>query len=209
MFVLFYSSILRVYGRVIYTKRLQPSVLSDEVSGIKRFCAEKGIRQFLCFLHLIIKFGAVTNLGILVTKILFTQTREEYEHDHDVNFPIAAMIFKEDPKDFISFQDLFGEILDRSSPVESCAWSRISDTYEQQALWTRNKLHISTCSNHAERFHRTLKACFNSISNLGQKIHCFHSEINSKLVQLSIPGESKQQLRSWIAKIIAKMKKFG
>jgi hypothetical protein len=95
--------------------------------------------------------------------MLFTQTREEYENDHAVNFTIAAMIFNEDQHHLQAFQDLYGEILNHLAPPASCTCTRINDNNEEQALWTQNDLHISTCSNHAERFHRTERRFKSSI----------------------------------------------
>jgi hypothetical protein len=134
MFIRFYSNIHRVYGDDTYIKLLHLSVLSDEGAGIKKFCTEKGIRQFFCYSYLINKFGAGTNLGILVSKMLFTQSREEYDRDHTTNFTLAAMIFEEEPKHLIAFQELFGEILDRTASPDLCPWTKINDNYEEQAF---------------------------------------------------------------------------
>jgi hypothetical protein len=74
----------------VYTKLLHLPVLSDEGTGLRKFCGDKGIRQFFCFRHLINKFGAGSLIVALVRKMLFYSKIEEYYSQLHINLGIAA-----------------------------------------------------------------------------------------------------------------------
>jgi hypothetical protein len=188
------------FGNEAINALVKLSVLSDEGLGIKKFCDDNHIKQFFCFRHLINKFGPGTNIAILVAKILFTQTKAEFEIEHAVNFTIAKKIFALDPRHLQAFEKLFGEKLVQNKETKIWTWVKVDNTYDEQALWARNKDHISTCSNHAERFHRTLKSRLKQVSTMGEQAHVFRHEIYTKSIEFGCPGKSRMQLRRWMTK---------
>jgi hypothetical protein len=204
MFTLFYTALHRTFGPEALKIAMSLAVLSDEGVGIKKFCHDNNIKQFLCYRHLINKFGPGTDIATLVSKMLFTQTREDYAAQRELNFMMAAIILSKDGKHLHAFEDLFGVKLDPLKKPENNPWTRVDDRYEAQALWTRAISHIATCSNHAERFHRTLKAQLCNTSSFAQKIHAFHHEINKKTIGLSQKGESRKGLRTWMSQLKTK-----
>jgi hypothetical protein len=114
-------------------------VLSDQGSGLKRFCEEKGYKHYFCHRHLIEKWGAKGHLGMLVTRALREQSWELFQlHWPTLNADAQAMldvglITQGEYDKFIKFLDLKHEF-------PHGIWHRIADG-------------VSSCSNHAERFH--------------------------------------------------------
>jgi ubiquitin C-terminal hydrolase len=121
-------------------------ILSDEGPGLISFGKEqqkkKHWKHFFCHRHLIEKFGAGGWLGMLVTQILRLQTEEEYEELRPVFLEIA-------------FQWFLGGLID---------WDHFGKFHTFLAkkflhgIWVREGDGVSTCSNHAERFHGVVKA---------------------------------------------------
>jgi hypothetical protein len=144
MFTRFYSSVKRSFGDPALRKMLSLNVLADEGVGIKKFCKDNSINQFFCFRHLINKFGPGTDIATLVAKMLFTETKQEYDEQHELNFCMAGLIFTKQLKHLQAFEDLFGEKFEQNKQTGEFSWVHINDNYEEQALWTRNNAHIST-----------------------------------------------------------------
>ena len=78
LFEQFYTFIKSVDDDAYEKLKVIP-VLSDEGSAIEKFCNDNKIRQFLCYTHLIRKFGANTQLGGIVKGLLFQKSPEDFK----------------------------------------------------------------------------------------------------------------------------------
>ena len=128
-------------------------VLSDQGSAIITFCKIKNIKQFFCYRHILEKFGSQSILAIYARMLLFTTKIEIYEKKldqvlSDVNLLIQNHVISE--KQIHKFIDHF------NLKYENGILLRNEIIDFESSLWNRAMLGISTCSNHIERFHRTL-----------------------------------------------------
>jgi hypothetical protein len=131
---------------------LNKPVLSDQGSGLRAFCKSRGIEQFFCHRHLIEKFGSSSLCGELVAQALFCKTKQEFEAYleqavSDIARAIESEVITEAAgKELLKFLGY----KDGNSNNDPIAF--------EHGMWNRAGLGISTCSNHAERFHRSVNS---------------------------------------------------
>jgi hypothetical protein len=194
MYGLFYEKLQSVVHPDIFDRILHLPVLSDEGTGLKSFCRENQIPQFFCFRHLINKFGAGSLIATLVRKMLFISTKERYVEQLPENLGLASSLFRGDPIHLRAFEELFLVTFEPHSNQRFDTWSPQDPTYDAQALWTRMALHVGTCSNHAERFHRTLKSFVEKCDSMDSKFLNVQHNVVGRVVRLSQPGSSRFML---------------
>jgi predicted Zn-ribbon and HTH transcriptional regulator len=195
MFSLFYSKLKTVVPPDTYEHLCSLPVLSDEGTGIKKFCCDLRIRQFYCFRHLINKFGAAGIIGALVRKMLFISKKHDFDEELEVNLAIAASYFRGNPKKLRLFEELFLVTFEPNDDTKKETWTIHSPGYDEQALWSRMELHVGTCSNHAERFHRTLKAGVDISAPLEAKVLNIQENAIGRVKRLSEEGGSRLMLQ--------------
>ena len=120
-------------------------VLSDEGLALKKFCEDNSITQFLCFTHLIRKFGASTKLGGIVKGLLFQKSPEDFKRVWKLWNPQIVDLLNNNQKHIKQFEQLF-----------ECSFTngKLSEpNFHKQAIWERARFSIPTTTNHAESTH--------------------------------------------------------
>jgi hypothetical protein len=138
-FAWFYQDLELMHGGTLPPK----PILSDRGLGLIAFGLHI-MAHFFCYRHLIENFGARGLLGILVTRVLrlpsedaFRAALQEVVDEADLLLS-NERITDDDHKCFIDFLG-----------------GRDGSEY-RHGRWLRIRYGVSTCSNHAERFHRTV-----------------------------------------------------
>jgi hypothetical protein len=157
LFTLLYDALVK--AGVDLAKLLLLPVLSDEGAAIGAFChnwpKSKGGQElvhFHCHRHLIEKFGSGTPLALLVRDVLFCPSQEIWlAMVPGLKLDVQSLLDRKDitedqAKKFWEFVGYPG------GEVTNCA----PDCPD--ILWNRADRRVSTCSNHAERFHRSVNA---------------------------------------------------
>jgi hypothetical protein len=87
--------------------------------------------------------------------MLYISTEEEFMNAIPDIQCLAAEIFLSGE---ISHKAAFEKMFGFSCSIEDgeATWTQNPSSFAKYALWTRMAAHVSTCSNHAERFHRTV-----------------------------------------------------
>ncbi len=184
LYSLLYSELTQVKD---YLQRLP--VLSDQGPGLIKFCKDYKLTQFFCIRHLINLIGPKSFFGKLVSKLLMSQTEEEFRKNHIYAIKIINGYYQQ-KKDipekvmqycFLTISD--GKII--SQPILN------TSLFTQRVLYYRG--FIAAASNHSEGFHRLLKVI--SKKNLGIEYNLTKliEQINKKFEKY-ISGESAQKL---------------
>jgi hypothetical protein len=151
-------------------------VLSDEGLGLKQFCKDHGHPHYYCHRHLIEKWGANGRLGMLVTRALREPSKELFYHHLEVLVEDArailqaGLITKAEYDKFIVFLNLEGEF-------EHGLWLRIADG-------------VSSCSNHAERFHGVINQHLGHFTLLVERLWVIAQQIRIRWAMY--PGDFRQ-----------------
>jgi hypothetical protein len=126
--------------------------------------------------------------------MLFISTREVYFAQLPTNLILASALFRGDPNHLRAFEELFLVTFVPNLDARLDAWILQTPTYDAQALWTRMELHVWICSNHAERFHRTLKNFVEKCDSMETKFLNVQHQCVGRVVRLSQPGGSRLML---------------
>jgi hypothetical protein len=146
-------------------------------AALTAFCTNNRWPQYFCHRHLIEVFGASSPLGILVAQALretsarsYLEHREQYLADaaalHDL-----ALVDNHDYEKFCSFL---------SEDFQHGIWHRISDG-------------ISSCSNHAERFHRVVNHHLPARASLPLRLCVIRDQMNAKYEKFGSQGKEQFQ----------------
>ena len=132
-------------------------VLSDGGRAIQGFCLDKNLIRFECHRHLIQGFGTNSVLAAVMLKILRSFDYEEFSENVQVGNKVLEKVKSKGKlsndceKKYLRFT---GQARDKhGNLVRKTDWA--SDV-AKWALWVREN--VTTCSNHAEAFHRVLNA---------------------------------------------------
>jgi hypothetical protein len=112
-------------------------VLSDQHLGLIAFCRRNNLSHFFCHRHLIEKFSARSPLGLLVARVLREKSARSY-HEHRPEYLAQAQAFLDEELVSPKHHRKFLKFLSEDFP---------------HGIWHRAAEGISSCSNHAERFH--------------------------------------------------------
>ena len=159
LYDLFYEAVCRLYSLQFLPKdfKFQFDVLCDAGAGLKKFCTDHGLCRFQCHRHLIEWFGNKSILKAMVLKILRSPSIE----DMSKNVAIANSVVlslkaagKLNEGTLKKYLTLTGQTLSANGRFYRSPdfWAQI----REWALWLRGN--ITSCSNHAESFHRIMKA---------------------------------------------------
>ena len=142
-------------------------ILSDEGKSIKSFVNTTKWKQYFCYRHLIEKIGSNSYLGIITKRLLYQPTLKQFQEElpqsiSDVNYLIRNKLVEQ--KSLNKFMNIFNlKIVDNLIETKY-------DIDHMNGLWHRQKLGISTCSNHIERLHRTMNEKISPNQSINQRI---------------------------------------
>ena len=172
-------------------------VLSDEGSAIEKFCEDNAIRRFLCFTHLIRKFGASSELGGLVKGLLFQKTKEDFLRAWNQKRPRIIQLLQENPSHLLQFEKLFGCQLVGNS---------LSDpNFNDQAIWEREQYHIPTTTNHAESTHSHVNFSARNVRSNVKRIQVLLKYIRQRFTKVLKRPNLRKSIN--FMKAIAKVKR--
>jgi hypothetical protein len=142
-------------------------ILCDEGPGIIAFAHRRNLLHFFCHRHLIQKFSANAPLGILAARVLRIPTYQQFL----AHLPEALAELH-----FLLFQNVI--TLDEHSRFLHFLGQ--DGTPYIHGIWSRSRWGVSTCSNHAERFHRTVNKRTAGLSSLLHRLSRILDAINEK-----------------------------
>jgi hypothetical protein len=132
LFIKFYNTIKN--ASPIYQDLLKIPVVTDEGSGLSLFCKTLKLRQFLCFKHLLNKFGNLISLYYLVRRVLYCTTRSQFEEKLPLILEIAILIFSTNTEHQKQFEFIVWYHLN----VESKVWTQFPTEFEPNYFWNRS-----------------------------------------------------------------------
>ena len=138
--------------------------LSDDHMALHSYGTANHIKQFLCHRHIIERHGANSMIAICVRILLDTYSDEEFLKQLQLTNQIIQIRFQKLTSGRESFLDAIKKYASFSGQTAKVVENMIVFTqlpgYKQEiekwGLWYRKG--VSSCSNHAESFHRTLNA---------------------------------------------------
>jgi ubiquitin C-terminal hydrolase len=168
-------------------------ILSDEGSGLKKFCSEElGWPHFFCHRHLIEKFCANSYLGKLVAQLLDILDEEE---------------FKKIRPRFVEAARSFGR-KGKAQKAQVKAFIRfISPEPFPHGQWIRIPLGVARCDQHAEGFHGVAKKAIVEVRALVLRTMKLYICICEKYE--SYPTTARNQLWDTVNALIAENRYIG
>ena len=161
LYELFHEGLYR-FHQLVYGERrpftFTLDVLSDAHSGLRRFCQDHQLRRFQCHRHLIEWFGTKALLKAMVLKVLRSPSYNKMiENVGIANSVVAALKSRNElaEKQLNKYLAFTGQTLSD----EDGRFYPLPDrdkVVSEWALWARGC--VTSCSNHAESFHRVLRA---------------------------------------------------
>ena len=164
-------------------------VLSDEGSGLIKFCNDNKLLHFFCIRHIIEKIGAKSFWGKLIARLLMAQTEEDFNMILQKNIAITNGYLQENrniPEKFLehSFIEIKGNIVRKKENIDEKFLAKI-------ALYKRSL--IAAASNHCEGFHRQLKKISKEKKGFEYNLSQLYNKINKRFEKY-ISGESADKL---------------
>jgi hypothetical protein len=142
-------------------------VLSDKGGGIRAFCLQNQLWQLFCHRHLIENAKANSPLGFLIARALREPSHRSYQEHRPQYIADAAelkqvgLLTEDQHATFLSFL---------TEDFPDGLWHRIPDA-------------ISSCTNHAERFHGVINQHLSTRSTLPERLDVIRTEIEKKYKQ--------------------------
>lgn len=183
--------------------------LSDNHSSLKAYGTNNKIKQYLCHRHIIESYGSNSLISICVRLLLDCYSEAEYMEQ----LPIANGIVQQRftrladraPQTFIDGVTKYAEFSGQKLTLDngSITFTRLPNyikQIEKWGLWFRKG--ISSCSNHAESFHRVLNASIRTKGGKPQFYSAFTTvldKINKK--QVNWKDYAQKNLSSLFSKI--------
>jgi hypothetical protein len=139
-------------------------VLSDKGTAIAAFCRRHQFMQFLCHRNLIENAGANSPLGFIVARALRERSARSYQ-DHRPQYLADA-------------EELHRVgLLSREQLL--CFGNFLTPAFEH-GIWHRIPWQMSTCSNHAERFHGVVNQHLQVRNSLPERLNVLRTEIMNR-----------------------------
>jgi hypothetical protein len=174
--------------------------LSDMGKAIGKIVKHLKAKQYICYRHLLETFGSNTLLSIVVHRLLFTSSAEDLlsrlpQALSDLNhlFGIGEINPSQLKKLINYFPILFAHNkferdLSRSLSFDEC-------------LWKRSESHVTSCSNHIERLHRTIKDKISTNMPMMKKVVIAINELTQRFIRaLTNPGSQALKFYSKLKK---------
>ncbi len=153
----FYDELTQIIGSNAQLKLLP--VLSDHGTGIEKFCKDYELKQYLCIRHILNIIGPNSFCGKLASKLLMSQTEEQFSKNYKDIIEITNNYFHnlKSAKEKVIINNNFLNYcflkLDEDNHIVPKEIDQ--NLYEKIVLSQRG--FIAAASNHAEGFHSKLK----------------------------------------------------
>jgi hypothetical protein len=164
---------------------LKKPVLSDQGSALKSFCALNQILQYFCHRHLIELWGANSPLGILVARVLREKSARSYLALRPQLISDAGALLE----------------ADRITAKEHAAFVEFLSDEFPHGLWHRMPFGISSCSNHAERFHGVVNQHLETRAGLADRLSVITEQMTSKMFSFKAGDGRRRQIREVFAQL--------
>jgi hypothetical protein len=139
-------------------------VLSDQGKALNAFCADNELPHYLCHRHLIENFGANSAIGLLAAKALRETSIRSYQSHRPQYLADAAALLEIRAVDEEDFEK-FSAFLSQDFP---------------HGIWHRMEHGISSCTNHAERFHGVVNQHLPQRSPLPVRLAIIRDQMQAK-----------------------------
>ena len=146
-----FTSFLGVIDRTSLSDLFTKPLLSDEGSALKSFAKDNNLKHFYCFRHLIEKFGSKSTIGKLVATLLFQQNEVDFLKCWNDNFEIIDDYFSKQSENKHNKVNQFKELFNYSEIDHQ-------PHFDEQSIWSRALMRVSTTSNHIESIHHQLNS---------------------------------------------------
>jgi hypothetical protein len=166
-------------------KFVKKPVLSDQGSALKKFCKLNEYKHYFYHRHLIEKWGAKGHLGMLATRVLREPSSELFQlHLPTLQADAQAMV----DVHLITNDELekFNKFLDLENKFPHGLWHRIADG-------------VSSCSNHAERFHGVINQHLGGMKAFVQRLLIIKKQILARWREYPFPRYHFRQLKDAVA----------
>jgi hypothetical protein len=143
--------------------------LSDQGKGLKRFVQMVDGIHFFCYRHILENIGASSLTVIIVRRHLFTSCLDEFKSEYQQAIADLHSLWTRGlltQKQIHQIEKLFLWHFDGETFTVNEA-----DLTFPQALWVRQALGVTTCSNHEERINRTCNSRTHPFLNLVRRLH--------------------------------------
>ena len=130
-------------------------VLSDGGGALRAFCKKWKLQQFHCHRHLIEWFGTRSLMSVIMMKLLRSANLCEFIKNINLGNQVVGRLCQENkltPNAMKKYIKFTGQKQRYSPSVLS--GEELPKMVSRWALWVRE--YVTTCSNHAESFHRVL-----------------------------------------------------
>jgi hypothetical protein len=192
LFEIFHDALI-AYGMPENRLRSLP-VLSDEGRALMKYSDKYHSYHFYCFCHLIRKFGAGSASGLIARRALYCSTFAEFMTElpqlaSDLRVQLAKGIISEE-----SYKSLCAFIGFELAPDGSMT-GKMTDF--RHGLWERGPFGVSTCDNHAERFHGVLNKASDTRTALSVRLGILQREIRRRFDKYTTDpnGQAKKHFR--------------
>jgi hypothetical protein len=160
-------------------------VLSDQGSGLKKFCENNGYKHYFCHRHLIEKWGANGHLGMLVARALREQSWELFRY-HLPALEADAQAICDLGLITPGQHEKFTKFLDVGNQFPHGIWHRIAEG-------------VSSCSNHAERFHGVINQHLEGKISFVERLCLITEQIQKRWKEYPLPRYHFRQLKDAVA----------
>jgi hypothetical protein len=151
-------------------------VLSDEGAAIKAYAKLYHQKHFFCFCHLLRKFGAGTPACNIAKRALFCSTEEEFLSER---IQLTADLVVHLEMNLIS-RESYDDLCEFLGFIQDPDGNIFGYRDFKHGLWLRAEYGVSTCDNHAERFHRTLNTACDTRVALPDRLYQLSAAIHAK-----------------------------
>ena len=157
LYEMLFEGVVRMIQRTRVAVPFKFDVLSDAGGALRSFCQAHSLRQFQCHRHLIEWFGCNSVMKVMFLKLLRSKSLEEFHERLRIANSVyltlkeAGNLPQNVETKYLKFTGQ--EVGPDGQPVEKKDHLAI---IAEWGLWARDR--VTTCSNHAEAFHRVLKA---------------------------------------------------
>jgi hypothetical protein len=154
-------------------------VLSDQGTALKEVCRAIHASHFFCHCHLIRNFGADGPLGLIAADALREKSIQSYSEHRPQYLADAKALLDE-------------KVIDQDAYKKICDF--LSEDFPH-GIWHRMIFGISTCSNHAERFHGVVNQHINGHTALPVRLSVIRDLIYKKYDDFRSRTRHPEQLR--------------
>jgi hypothetical protein len=166
----------------------EKTFLTDQSQAIKHVLSKITHFHFLCYRHILESFGSHSFAAIIAHRILFTSSLGELENKLPQIFQDIIELINQNlitEKQIQRLCELF-----QFKYTDNMLELKGETANHDQALWIRSPFGCSTCSNHAERFHKSCNSRTRGIRSIIIRIFKIIELINEKFASYNPTNRS-------------------